>query len=228
MIERRRFTPTAYEKMYAQLVERDGEQCGHCRFVPSGRRRLEMHHLDGDKGNRAFENLALWCKPCNIAEGNTRKKRGTGQTQAALKAQKSGMQKNYPSVGGGEGERGREGEKTVKKDFSMSSNPTKRVRELIDFRRDGASTAANDLYEVPWQEWVLEELRAGRRVTKDDAINAGAFRVGCSPKTTKVYLEKFSSRLGPVEEVRGPDGQRDIVLRQRPDAHQAEADEGET
>src|SRR3989304_5394293 len=156
MIERRRFTPTAYEKMYAQLVERDGEQCGHCRFVPSGRRRLEMHHLDGDKGNRAFENLALWCKPCNIAEGNTRKKRGTGPTQAALRAQKSGMQKNYPSVGGGGGGRGGGGG--------------------IAFRRDGASTAANDLYEVPWQEWVLEDLRTGRRVTKDDAINAGAFR----------------------------------------------------
>ena len=166
------------------LVARDGEKCAWCGERPPAVR-LEIHHIDGDHKHNRLGNLQLLCGACNRTDGN-RERRGTPSTSpSALSERISRARKDR----------------------------TREVRTQVDFGSGSAEMAANELYEIPYREWLVEEVRSGRILKKKDAIYEGAEVVGCSPKTTREYLDKIASGAGPVREERHDELGKIIVLR---------------
>jgi hypothetical protein len=59
---------------------------------------------------------------------------------------------------------------------------------------------ANFLFEVDFRAWLLQLIRDEGHHPREDAINAGAERFGCSQLTTKRYVAKLTSSSGPLQE----------------------------
>jgi len=89
---------------------------------------------------------------------------------------------------------GREGEKTEGK-----AN-TRIAKSAANYREGSPEMQANLLYEVAYRKWLLKEINTQGGLDKKEAINAGAELVGCSPNTTKRYLEKLTSAGGCLKE----------------------------
>lgn len=63
---------------------------------------------------------------------------------------------------------------------------------------------ANDLFELDFRAWVLDQVRTYGSYPKTDAINSGAEVVGCSSLTSRRYLEKLTSAKGVLQEAKNP------------------------
>lgn len=70
--------PSGFKK---HLIKQRGHQCEDCKlthwkdsFIP-----LEIHHLDGHKGNNNPDNLQLLCCNCHALTGNWRNKKVVGR-----------------------------------------------------------------------------------------------------------------------------------------------------
>lgn len=173
--------------VYRYLVARDGEQCARCFTIPGagvkneGTVPLEIDHIDGDPWNNEPTNLRLLCKPCNITL------------------------RNHPhadspkNVCGGESERPRAAEER-----GEGQPATRVVRQDVDYRHAEAppTMQANFLFEIDFRSWLLKQVQERAFVPRQDAIDAGAELVGCSPKTTERYVRKLVSSCGPLQEVR--------------------------
>jgi hypothetical protein len=158
---------------YRYLVIRDGEKCAYCGALPATRNednvslKLEINHIDQDSFNWAPANLNLACKGCNLAIRNH---------ESCAPHQDSAC-----------------------KEKNKESHPSTRiVRTVVDYSRSDAPIPmqANFLFEVSFREYVLNRVRDNGFVAEDDAIYAGAERVGCSPQATRCYLKKLVSSEG--------------------------------
>jgi hypothetical protein len=206
----RRVSPLAEEFAYRMLVYRDGEICRGCGLEPSNGKRLEKDHIDNDGFNWKELNLQLLCKSCNTIKGNRERHskpapRRTGRTVIP---------------GGTLGERER------------LMDPTSRVNALVDRSAGSVENQLNDLFEPRFVAWIREKLQLQGMVLKADALNSGAYVIGCSTTATRKYLDKWASPEGPFMEVRTPDGHRAITLREtqevpveaRTNGHKAKAE----
>ena len=59
-----RFNSRRGRKLYKKLVDRDGEECKHCKRKPP-EVSLIIHHEDNNPDNNSLSNLSLHCRRCN-------------------------------------------------------------------------------------------------------------------------------------------------------------------
>lgn len=173
--------------VYRYLVLRDGEQCARCFETPTTQNKLDIDHIDGDHWNHDPDNLRLLCRSCNVAlENSARPGRSPDLAPSAQK----------------------------ERERAEGKAATRVVREAVDYRQGEASMQANFLFEVDFRKWLLEKVQDKGGFPKQDAINAGAEVVGCSPSTTTKYLSKLTSSEGPLQEVRDMLGETHLVLKE--------------
>ena len=202
----KRWSKVARSWAYRYLVLRDGEQCARCHKVPTAlnedtisfptaRIKLEIDHIDGNPLNPNPSNLRLLCVSCNRGVENQRRSHCDqsvgGRVRDYVKAQEQ--------IKGRIREEG------------LSS--TRLAREVIPYQKGDATMQANFLYEVDFRNWILAQVKEKDFVLKQDAINAGAEAVGCSPNTTQRYLQKLTAFNGPLQEVRDMLGGINLILR---------------
>jgi hypothetical protein len=163
--------------VYMFLVLRDGEQCSYCRVSPATQNegeelKLEINHIDQDSWNWHPDNLNLACKSCNLAQRN----------RASCAPNRDSAHKEKEHVEG--------------------RPATRIVRTVIDYSHPEAPATmqANYLFEVDFRSWVLKLIREQGFFPREDAIYAGAEKVGCSPQVTRSYLKKLTSSEGPLKE----------------------------
>jgi len=178
----KRWNSREREWVYRYLIERDGEKCSVCNKEPRKDQVLEIDHIDGNKSNGQTGNLRLLCKSCNVALGNKARK---------TMEQPSEEKERYRKEGRPE---------------------TRIVRQIIDFRSDNSPTSmqANLLYEQDFRTWLLGYISANHCIGQQDAVNAGAEVVGCSPQTAARYINKLTSIAGPLKKHK--DKLKNIIL----------------
>lgn len=164
---------------YRYLVIRDGESCLLCGALPATRNNgfnvaeiLEIDHVDGDPWNWLPENLRLLCKKCNLAERNSASCAPRGDSAHKDREKEEGRLQ------------------------------TRVVRTAVDYSHPEAPVTmqANFLFEVDFRNWLLKLVRNEGFHSREDAVFAGAEKVGCSPQATRSYLRKLTSSLGPLQE----------------------------
>ncbi|MFC2041934.1 HNH endonuclease [Chloroflexota bacterium] len=180
----KRFEPKVRLWVYRYLCKRDGEWCKSCGCKPtrtlesdfSGVVRhpkhvtLDIHHIDGNAKNNNPSNLILLCHRCNTSISN---KQRAGKSSVSC-VRDNGRERWEGKVA------------------------TRIARQQVNYASGDASMQANGLYEVPFREWVLLQVRNLGFIAKRDAINAGAETVGCSTQTARRYLDKLTSYAGPL------------------------------
>jgi hypothetical protein len=157
---------------YRYLVERDGDQCARCYTIPTTLITLDIDHIDGNKWNNDPDNLRLLCRKCNVILEN--KARPTTRYEA-------------PS------------DPVCVREREEGKPSTRIARQLVDYRQGDSAMQANFLFELDFRMWLLDQVRDRGFIPQDDAINAGAEVVGCSPSTTARYLAKLTSSAGPLK-----------------------------
>ena len=168
--------------VYRYLVLRDGNKCQHCGKIPAALNEkptarkpafLEIDHIDGNKRNDEPTNLQLLCKTCNVIKEN-------------------------------KGRAGRESPSAMREREMREGQPATRIaRELVNYMEEAPATMqANFLYEMTFRQWLLDKIAKHGSFLKQDAIDAGAEVIGCSPVTTKRYLDKLTSAAGVLQETR--------------------------
>jgi len=90
-------------------------------------------------------------------------------------------------------------------------NPSTRVRkEALPYSQGSPEMQASFLFELDFRKWILKYLEDNDWISRKEAVNAGAEAVGCSITTSRKYLEKLTSMLGPLTETKNMLG--DIVI----------------
>lgn len=177
----RRFSVNVRAWIYRFLVLRDGEQCAHCFEIPTTQNALEVDHRDGDPWNNDPDNLRLLCKSCNVSLGN--------------KARVPTAQNSLPSD-------------MSERERKEGKASTRVVRQAVNYSQGEATMQANFLFELDFRKWLLSQVQEKGFITRQDATEAGAELVGCSPLTTARYLAKLTSSAGPLQEVKDMLGAR--------------------
>ncbi len=93
---------------------------------------------------------------------------------------------------------------------------TEDVRRHVDYQSGSAEMQVNDFCETEYRNWVMAHIRLNGSITKKEAINAGAERVGANPTTTRKYLDKLTSTEGHLKEFKNQSKERVITFRIRP------------
>ena len=167
-----RYTKRERKIIYQFLVQRDEERCQECGESPPDVL-LEVDHKDGEYRNHDPANLRLLCRSCNRRDGVRRR-------QISVSSRLS----EFVCVG------------------RVEELATFKARELLDYQRGSLEMKANDIYEVPFINWLYVHLGQHGQILWTDAADGGAQAVGCSPSSTERYLKKLTSFEGPLTRVR--------------------------
>jgi len=221
----RRWTSAVRPWVYRLLCQRDGESCALCgivptaqkdpdsfvstaqnnhdSFVPTARNTLDIDHVDGNSRNDDPANLRLLCRSCNTSlENKARKARRDRRRPSDLRERERKK--------GEEGERESERERERGKGHSA----TRVVREAVDYTAGSSEMQVTYYCEVRFRTWVLQQVATNGHIEKAAAIAAGAERVGCSTVTTRRYLDKLTSSVGPLQQTEDARGRRVLVLKE--------------
>ena len=182
----RRWSRHTYEWAYRYLSLRDGEICIICGAKPPNAK-LEIDHIDGDTANNSPGNLCLLCKKHNCE----------------MRGKKPSEHKRIIQCHSLQNERAREN--------SLAVPATQFTKEILDYHSGSTEMQANSLFEMSYREWLMNRVATMQEYLKEDAINAGAEQVGCSQLTTRRYLQKLTSSIGPLYETKDAFGR--VVLR---------------
>ena len=185
-----RWSRNTYNWAYRFLCLRDGEHCIICKVRPRPNTMLEIHHIDGDITNTNPENLCLLCKRHNCGMRNM----------------KPAEQKRIICKYSLQNERERE--------IGLAIPATQFTKETIDYQSGSTEMQANSLFETKYRKWIIDNVIIKGEFLKEDAINSGAEEVGCSPITTRRYLQKLTSSSGVFYETTNGFGQVVIRLNQ--------------
>ena len=90
---------------------------------------------------------------------------------------------------------------------------TRIVKEDAGYRQGSPEMKANLLYEVSFRRWLMSQVSSQGGYPKKEAIAEGAELVGCSPLTTARYIEKLTSKAGPLREGKDLLGHTILVLK---------------
>ena len=190
--------------IYDRIVERDGHRCAACGVPgPTGKRSLEIDHVDNDKENGAWGNLQLLCKPCNVT------KRNKFQAELAELGREYRRQRHdYRRQRHPNGDFAPEGQQRgivpppsdCVRNFSHThtAQAARSLKLLLGYEQGSSELQANLSYEMPWLSWITQKLHELGHMTIKEAKNGGALAVGCSPFTASRYLDKYSSSEGPL------------------------------
>lgn len=108
------------------------------------------------------------------------------------------------------------------REIGLAMPATQFTKEVIDYLSGSAEMKANSLFETDFREWIIGRVVAEGEVQKDDAVYSGAEVVGCSPLTTRRYLQKLTSSSGIFYETQNSFNQVVLRLKNResiPSAH---------
>ncbi|MFC2067742.1 HNH endonuclease [Chloroflexota bacterium] len=181
----------SYTWAYCYLALRDGDHCIICRARPP-KAKLEIDHIDGNTTNNNRNNLCLLCKKHNCE----------------MRGQKPSEHKRIIHRYSLLNER--------EKKNSPAMPATQFTKEVLDYQSGSVEMQANSMFETHYREWIMSKVTTMNEFLKEEAINAGAELVGCSPLTTRRYLQKLTSSNGPLYETK--DAFERVVLRfKRPD-----------
>jgi len=90
---------------------------------------------------------------------------------------------------------------------------TRIIKEDAGYRQGSPEMKANLLYEVSFRRWLMSQVRSQGGYPKKEAVAEGAELVGCSPLTTARYLEKLTSKAGPLREEKDLLGHTILLLK---------------
>ena len=147
---------------------------------------MDIDHIDGNHHNDDPDNLRLLCRSCNVALANKARSRNNSPSVLCVSVR--------------EREEGRPATRIAKED--------------CNYREASPEIQANSLYEVPFREWILQQVAGKGSYDRTAAINEGAELVGCSPTTTARYLTKLTSPSGPLQETQDSLGHRVLVFKE--------------
>lgn len=171
--------------VYRFLVARDGEQCLICERPPTKRRALEIDHIDNKSKNDDPDNLCLLCRSCNERMILCKVQDKMRLIRYKVLKHVCVCENSNKNDKGGNG----------RQDYGAVSQ----VQELIDYSSGSQEMKANAVFEKDFRKWLLAIVGHNGSYPKQEAINSGAERVGCSPVTTKRYLEKLTSTGGVLD-----------------------------
>jgi hypothetical protein len=169
--------------IYGLIARTDGDRCAICGAGPTATNALDIDHIDGNPKNNAPDNLRLLCRRCNVATSNRLHPRKNHSSD--LRERKK--------IGG--------------------QAATRIAKEDANYREGSPEMQANLLFEDPFREWVIARVTEQGSYPYTSAVNAGAERVGCSPLTTRRYLDKLTSEDGPLTEIKDALGHRVLILK---------------
>jgi predicted transcriptional regulator YheO len=86
------------------------------------------------------------------------------------------------------------------------------VKQQVSYH-DGESTMkANVFLQSAYGKWMVKELDARGFITKNEALNGGAYVSGGSQVTLYRYLKAWTSLPGPLEEFTADDAGEVLIL----------------
>jgi hypothetical protein len=222
----KRFDPMVRARYYSYLVQRDGENCALCSKTPlqivrgrlffeaggqqsvrGGRISiLEIDHIDGNPKNNALSNLRLLCHRCNARAYQ-------------LQCVREGGEMNHGDVIDADSKKGTLGltmtiyNKLIERERKEGNDSTRIVKQLACYEQGDPTMKANALFEVPFREWVLEQVNMRGFLSMNDAKYGGAENVKCSPKVAEEYIKKLASITGPLNKVKDELGQAILIFK---------------
>lgn len=185
-----RWNRNTYNWAYRYLCARDGEQCMFCRAKPP-KVKLEIDHIDNNPYNNDPANLCLLCKKHNC------QMRGKKPSEHKRIIHSHSLQN--------ENER----------DTPLASPATQFTKEVLDYHSGSVEMRANSMFETKFNNWVMSAATRSVELLKKEAVNSGAYEVGCNTQTTARYLDKLTSDSGPLYEARDTWGRVVIKLKTR-------------
>jgi len=217
------------EIVYDALVFVYGETCYKCGTETPGER-LYFHHVDGNDRNWTFRNLLLFCVSCNTGERNRRHPKPrkwdpskSRRTETDIRRTETDPPSSYES------EFRRTGIPAmpvadeqpvsrvpfceIKTNTDMATARGAALKEVAHYETGSSEQQANMLFEEDYREWLLRTVDERGYLPKRQAINGGAEIVQCNPTTARGYYDKLTSEWGPLQELRGPFGQINVVRR---------------
>ena len=70
-------------------------------------------------------------------------------------------------------------------------NPTEQLREVVDYSQGSTEMQANNLTEVPFAKWVKKEIILKGPIAYKDALDKGAYAVGCGQQAIRRHIDKL-------------------------------------
>ena len=202
----RRWTTAVRKWVYRYLVARDGERCYRCQAVPPPM--LDIHHVDGNPKNDDPLNLVLACGPCNKALQSPRMRAVEAMRDLFKPVSRGGAPRERDML--------RSDQTQLQPGAFTTSEPAghaARPDPLNLVTQGSPEYQASSLYEPIFRDWVVAQVRANSSLSLREAVNSGAEYTGCSPQTTRRYLEKLVSSLGPLAIVADMTGEACLVLK---------------
>ena len=230
----RRMSPSLYVWSMVSLVERDGPDCQICGEPehpekPGGA--MTIDHIDGDGEHHTLSNMRRAHRSCNTAEANRNRVNGARSAGRDVAAERASVAAETLAGNGHQMTNGHDsglpdhlmrlyGEwlnepKVQVSEREKETGRTGEVREVVDYSKGSPEMQASDLFEVPYLRWLYDQIKRKGKLTKQDAINAGARHVGASTSTTRRYLDKETSSEGGLEVVKDEDRQNIVRLREQ-------------
>jgi hypothetical protein len=152
--------------------------------------KLEIDHIDGNKENNDPNNLCFMCGKCNC----TMKYKSPIQHKRIVDSYRIQREKE--------------------RDSGSASAATRFTKEVLDYNSGSIEMQANGLFEIRFIDWLWGKLESCQEVTKQEAINGGAYVTGANKQTTAKYLDPLTSEEGPLCEDKNQFGQ--VVIRFKP------------
>ena len=234
--KRQRWTTKSYTFAYKMLCYRDGEKCalsGRPFGAPTTKVEqkhgfgntviLEIDEIDGNPGNHDDWNLRLLSRTCNLALG-CGWAGGAGGTGGDMRVVCESVCKNPCAAmlrrektnrSARRGDSVEEGLKRMERERMEGQSGTRLAKENIDYSAGPPEMQAAGIFEVNFRRYVLDEVRARRIISYEDAATGGAEKVGCSVITAQRYLKKLTGPLGPLQIVTDSAGQKQLTWKQR-------------
>jgi hypothetical protein len=176
-----RFQANQHRLAYDLIASRDGEYCLICKRDPH-QVKLQIDHADNNPSNWSADNLHLLCQQHN------------------LQLRIVPLKKKLQTI------RWHSAKNVCVRERRYGSLSTKVAKDTPDYQSGSVEMQANSMFEPRFTEWLLTNLP----MSKEEAINSGAYTVGCSPYTCVRYLKKLTSAAGPLKEFK--DGMGIVTL----------------
>ena len=197
-------------ELYTRLVQRDGPLCANadCLAYPTSSSGHDIHHIDHDPSNNQFSNRCLLCKTCNRSRNDRPDASmnlliGQPGKMVGLHVQNS---RAVPP------ERKRE----ITNGYAhLDYLPPGRVQAIVSYRSGSPEMQANHFFKPRYQQWLTEQIEQGP-ITKQEAIDAGAFVVQCNVQTAGRLLRPLVSGQGPFELVKDYEGTEYVQIKPVP------------
>jgi len=212
---------------YQLCKYRDGEKCAICgrrigdlmpaklirkwKLTTDKLESLEIDHMDGNPLNNPpngtnwrllckADNLEAWCLGGGV-DRVREKKAGGMQTNASIK--KGNGMRRQTKVEAAVEEMKREGREL--------RPATSVVKQQVSYLDGEPAMQANVLLQSAYGKWLVKELDVRGFITKNEALNSGAYVTGGSQVTLYRYLKTWTSPPGPLEEFKADDAGEALI-----------------